>query len=240
MFFGDTHLTPDDPLRMEVVCRFLEVVCTESTRVYCVGDLFDYWLGPAHARLPDFEPILSGLGRLVDRGVRVEFIHGNRDFLVGSAFSHGLDIPVHERGVSLWVTDADYRMHVCHGDLLCTRDVRYQKMRRVIRSWLVKGMFLALPMGCRARLAQRMRGTSQQEIDAKSPEEMGIVPAAVGRWFDRGFDAVICGHVHREERIAFTGNGPPRSLFTLGDWNEGGGSYLVWEAGEFSFRTFTR
>jgi len=224
---------------MAVVCRFLESVCRGATRVYCVGDLFDYWLGPPHAKLPGFQPVLTRLGDLVRRGVRVEFIHGNRDFQVGRTFSHGLGIPVHRDGLSLLVAEQDFRIHVCHGDLFCTRDTRYQLMRRLIRGWIVREIFGALPMRWREPIAQRMRGASKKEVASKSQDALGIVPAAVARCFDRGYDAVICGHVHREERIAYRTPGSPRTLFTLGDWDDAQGSYLVWQGGEFSFQQFT-
>lgn len=234
VFFGDCHLAAEHPARTDAVLSFLDGVCTRATRVVCVGDLFDYWLGPDHVRSAEFARVLEALAALVRSGVPVDLIHGNRDFHLGRAFRRRTGVAVHRWGLDL--TCGGQRVHVTHGDLLCSADVRYHKMRRLIRSWALRRLFLNLPSDIRARIARAMRAGSTREVAAKSERVLGIVPATVASRMARGADAIVCGHIHRQTTTHYLlADGRPGTLYTLGDWDASGGSFLEWRDGRFEF-----
>lgn len=242
VFFGDSHLAPSaDPgappdARQALVADFLDEVGAQATRLICVGDLFDYWLGPEHARRSEVAPLMDAFRRLSDRGVDCHFIHGNRDFHVGGGFAR-LGVRVHPTSLTLALPGGQ-RVYVCHGDTFCTADHRYQTMRRIIRSWLLRRLFRALPLAWREPLAIKMRGTSKREVASKTQRAMGLVDRDLLRCL-AVHDAVVCGHVHREARRSLTTARGEGTVWTLGDWSDSKGSYLSWANG-FRFGRFPR
>lgn len=233
LFFSDVHLSVEEPARTRLFHRFLEEVAPAADRVVCLGDLFDFWLGPRHADRPDFAETFEALRRLRRRGVPVDFVPGNRDFQVGREFERGLTIPVHGDGIDLALDGL--AVHGCHGDLLLTGDRRYQVYRQVVRSAPVRALSDAIPFGVTWRIATWMRSASRREVAAKTPRELAISTRALGALVAAGADVVICGHVHRVGRLEVEGRGRRGQVYTLGDW-QGLGRYLWYESGRFEFR----
>jgi UDP-2,3-diacylglucosamine pyrophosphatase LpxH len=59
--------------------------------------------------------------------------------------------------------------------------------------------------------------------------------AAIDAHFQRGIDVVICGHTHEEDEFS-TG---PHRFFSLADWEDTAGPYLLYRSGQFARRVFS-
>jgi UDP-2,3-diacylglucosamine hydrolase len=164
-------------------------------RLVILGDLFDVWVGPAQARLAGSPPVLDALRSLVRRGTAVELVPGNRDFLLGRAFEERTGVRLHAEGFV--GRRGDVRVLFVHGDTLCTRDVGYQRLRRVLRSAPVTWIAPRVPLSIGTRLARRLRRASVRAVAAKLPEEKSIqrdaVVAAAGA---AQCATLVCGHAH--------------------------------------------
>lgn len=233
LFFSDVHLASDRPERSERLIRFLAGPAREATAIYCLGDLFDVWLGPEHVRASEYRPSLRALGDLVASGVPVVFVHGNRDFHVGREFERELGVRVARDRVDL--TMDGIRVHGCHGDLLCTGDRRYQIYRRIVRSGPARAVARAVPFPVAYRVARGMRAASRREVAAKTQAEMSLASEALEGLVRAGWDAIVCGHVHREGTFEVRSGGRVGRVYTLGDW-DAKGRYLAYENGRFEFR----
>ena len=86
IFLSDVHLSPREPARTERLIRFLRHEAPHADEIYILGDLFDYWIGPKHLRLPDYREALDALAQAA-RTTKVFFLLGNRDFYM----SRGLE-----------------------------------------------------------------------------------------------------------------------------------------------------
>jgi UDP-2,3-diacylglucosamine hydrolase len=165
-----------------------------------LGDLFDVWVGPAQARLPDAVRVFDAFSALSARGTRIFVVPGNRDFLLGRAFEESTGARVHGDGfVARWrASDGrETRCLAIHGDLLCTLDRGYQRLRRVLRSRPLLWAAPRLPLAISARIARRLRRASVQAINAKLPEEKSMQESAVrAAALEARADGVICGHAH--------------------------------------------
>lgn len=160
-----------------------------------LGDLVDAWVGPAHAQLPAAQQLLSAFTRLGARGTRVHLVHGNRDFLLDEAFGAQHNLRVHPE--QLVVQCGANRVLLVHGDLECTRDHGYQRLRRVVRSRPVRGLARVLPLWIALPVARRLRRASVQAIASKLPEDKSIQPAAIAsRAQVHAAQVVVCGHAH--------------------------------------------
>lgn len=166
-------------------------------RLVVLGDLFDVWVGPAQERLPLGPAVLDALRDFVASGTRLEILHGNRDFLLDARFEERTGARVHPRGV-VGLAGGGARMLLIHGDELCTKDLGYQRLKRVVRSRAVRALSRALPLPVATSLARKLRRSSVRALAVKLPEEKALQESACRdlAGFHRA-RTVVCGHAHR-------------------------------------------
>src|SRR3546814_11864933 len=86
LLLSDLHLPNEpSPLR-EGFLRFLDGPARAAEAVYILGDLFEYWVGD-DVGLHDYAAEVAALRTLSSSGVKLYFMAGNRDFLVGRRFA---------------------------------------------------------------------------------------------------------------------------------------------------------
>ncbi|MBN7828131.1 UDP-2,3-diacylglucosamine diphosphatase, partial [Bowmanella dokdonensis] len=90
---------------------------TKAQALYVLGDLFEAWIGDDD-QSPFNQEVKQTFRQLVDSGVPVFFIHGNRDFLIGRRFAR-------ETGITLLPEQQVIELNgekvlIMHGDSLCT------------------------------------------------------------------------------------------------------------------------
>ncbi|MDQ2639101.1 MAG: UDP-2,3-diacylglucosamine diphosphatase [Pseudomonadota bacterium] len=227
LLVSDLHLDASHPA---AIGQFLHLLRTEAPRsdgLYILGDLFESWIGDDDDE-PAREGVCAALRELTRQGVPCRIQHGNRDFLLGAGFTA-------RTGCELLADPAlieagGRRFVLSHGDALCTRDVAYQRFRRVARSRWLQKTWLALPLGARRRLAAWGRQRSHAHVRRAPQEIMDVTPAAVVQLL-RSWRAgvLIHGHTHRPAEHRLEVDGHPALRLVLADWHERG-SMLVLHA----------
>jgi len=198
LFVGDLHLDLEDAAAVDAFVAWLGGLEADSTpRLVILGDLFEYWLGPAHQRSAAGQRVQRALRERVDAGVAVDVLHGNRDFMLDAEFERASGATVYPLGF-IGRLGSGERVLVLHGDELCTLDHAYQRLRRVIRSAPVRALGARLPASAGRALARRLRRTSRSAVDAKPAAEKAQQESAC-RQLCAAADAaaLVCGHVHR-------------------------------------------
>jgi UDP-2,3-diacylglucosamine hydrolase len=228
-FISDLHL---DGARPDITAQFLEFLDREVRRaeaLYILGDLFEAWIGDDDPD-PDKRRVIQGLRAVTSAGVRTFFIHGNRDFLIGTRFCRETGIELLNDGTVIDLYGR--RVLLMHGDLLCIDDHSYQRLRRIVRNPLVQFVMRRLTLRQRQRLAERMREGSKEHIksmDIAAPQIMDVNQDEVRRTFEHyGVDCIIHGHTHRPAVHELQIDGKPAVRIVLGDWYEQG-SVLRWD-----------
>ncbi|MBI4878930.1 MAG: UDP-2,3-diacylglucosamine diphosphatase [Planctomycetes bacterium] len=226
---SDLHLSPARPEEMEIFVRFTREVVAGAARFFVLGDLFNFWVGPANLRVPGFAPVFDALSALSAGGTEVTLLHGNRDFLLDEEVARriGGRVAGEETAVELH----GRRYLLLHGDSLCTADVGYQRSKVRMRSRPVRWLARVLPLPLALRIVRRMRRASRESVAQKTAQEMGIVAEAVRARFREGYAALVCGHVHDPGVREFGGDGESLPLFVLGAWRQGGVYAVVDAAG---------
>lgn len=201
LVIGDLHL---DVERGEAVERFADWLAgLDAPRLVILGDLFEYWIGRAQAESPGGRRALSALAERVRRGTAVDVIPGNRDFLLDARFESASGCAVRHGG--LVGRGPGGRVLFLHGDELATRDVGYQRLRRLLRSPAVRGLARVLPRAVARACARRLRRASRRAVAGKDQDVIALQPEAC-RALARAHaaDVVCCGHAHRfrDERLA--------------------------------------
>jgi UDP-2,3-diacylglucosamine hydrolase len=157
-------------------------------------------------------------------------MHGNRDFLLGEAFTHAT-------GASLLPEQAVANLYgrptlLLHGDVLCTDDLDYQQFRRLVRDPGWQARFLARPLPERLALARQLRERSEQVKGDKRPEIMDANPTAVQNAFrQHGVARMIHGHTHRPAHHRLTVDDRACERWVLPDWYDTGGYLICSDAG---------
>jgi UDP-2,3-diacylglucosamine hydrolase len=236
VFFSDVHISPERPETTAALIAFLDRLASERVaRVFCLGDLFNFWVGRGHERLAGYREVVERLAALRASGAEIAIVHGNRDFHIGDEVARAAGATVIPEGATVRL--GGRVLHLAHGDRLCLRDTSYQAMRRIVRSRAARRGFLALPLEARLGVGRAFRQQSRRSVATKAarrPRAFALAPCAVRRLFRGDVDTAIVGHVHHARRIALAVAGRPRVLFTLGSWDDGNRSWLELAGGKFT------
>jgi len=225
LFISDLHLDEARPQIVDLFARFLADEARQADALYILGDLFESWIGDDD-NAPLATRVAHALRALRDRGVPIYFLHGNRDFLLGTDYAAraGIELLADPAIVEL---DGE-RTLLMHGDTLCTDDIEYQKFRNLVRNPAWQAQFLAKPLAERRAFAAQAREESRKQTAMKAAEIMDVNQAAVeSTMHEYGVHRLIHGHTHRPAAHRFELDGRAAERIVLGDWYEQS-SVLTW------------
>ncbi|OTA21266.1 UDP-2,3 diacylglucosamine hydrolase [Xenorhabdus beddingii] len=227
LLIADLHLSEQEPAITAGFLRFLREDAVHAESLYILGDFFDYWIGdddpnPLHTK------IAQALNELQQKGIPCYFIHGNRDFLLGSRFAResGLILLPQEKVLELY----GKRILILHGDTLCTDDIGYQQYRQRVHTPWIQRLFLLLPLFIRLKIAAKMRAGSQYANRQKSELIMDVNQQAVIEHFEKyQADWMIHGHTHRPAIHDVHMGDKTVRRGVLGAWHHQGSMFKVTE-----------
>ncbi len=231
---SDLHLQQKQPQVPRLFFHFMENIATTADTLYVLGDLFEYWVGDdfsdelTHAVITAFHQYAQNHGLF--------FIHGNRDFLLGTEFfcqTNGVFLP--DPSV---VTIGGIETLLMHGDSLCTLDKDYQNFRQMVRKESWQQAFLSQPLANRIKSAQELRDNSMQQQNQKANNIMDVATEEVLKVMQlHQVSRLIHGHTHRQKHHRLKIDGIAAERIVLGDWGENG-NYCQCEDGKAELITF--
>lgn len=214
-FISDLHLQAGDAATFNAWRRYL--AATPADAVFLLGDLFEVWTGDDIVDAGEagtFETACAEVLAGAARSRALFFMHGNRDFLVGTGFARRCGLTLLPDPTAL--TFAGRRWLLSHGDALCLDDTDYLAFRAQVRTPEWTNAFLARPLAERQAIARAIRG--QSEARKRSGEGYAEADAAeAARWLRRADAPVLIhGHTHRPADHDL-GHGLTRVV--LSDWD---------------------
>ena len=225
LFVSDLHLEAERPDIGNQFIEFLKTDAMEADDLYILGDLFEAWVGDDDPNT-HYAKIKMAIRKVVDKGVPVYFMHGNRDFMIGRQFAN-------ETGVEILPDPYPVDMYgqkalLSHGDALCTDDTQYQRVRRMTRDPDWQASILAKPLKERLRIAEEARRQSLEQTLNLTMNIMDVNQDEVKRVItEHGVDVLLHGHTHRPGiHTVDLGRRKARRI-VLGDWYQQG-SVLRW------------
>jgi len=163
-------------------------------------------VGPKQLTLPPYREVVEHLQKLKQRGISCVVFRGNRDSFLEERFQRAAQCRLGDDFAVL--TAGEQEVVLTPGDLLCTRDRNYQRLRKFLRSKPVSWVGPRLPLRLSMGVGKWLRRHSQNAVARKYPAEKSLAPAAVATTLvEKAADVLICGHVHerREESIPLQG-----------------------------------
>lgn len=218
LFASDVHLKASLPQTTQAFLDFLRKQAIEAKQLYLLGDLFEYWAGDDDIASLYNRQIITALRDASDAGVKIFWIAGNRDFLIGAEFATAT-------GATLLsdpsvVTIAGQRIALAHGDAQCTDDSDYMAFREKVRQREWQRNFLAMPLAQRKAIIEGLRNDSREAQRAKSYAIMDVNERAIMSLFDATATSILIhGHTHRPARHELEWRGASRTRYVLPDWD---------------------
>ena len=211
-FISDLHLQATDVATFNVWRQFMQT--TPADAVFILGDLFEVWVGDDALQSGSFELQCADAIRQTTARIPVFFMHGNRDFLVGSALMDLCTARLLDDPTVLVFESRRYLLS--HGDALCIDDLPYMQFRAQVRSPEWQQAFLAQPLQARQAIARGLR--QQSEARKQSGAEYADVDLQAARQLlqDAHAPALIHGHTHKPAEHDL-GDGMRRVV--LSDWD---------------------
>ena len=220
VFISDLHLNVENP---DITARFLEFLqwAKQNTKsLYILGDFFHVWIGDDF--VSSFEKsIAEELSQLVDSGIDVYFMPGNRDFLISDYFLQRCKMKALPDPCVVSLNGE--RVFLTHGDAYCTHDIMHQLLRRITRPALFKKILLSIPYAIREKLVLHVRSYSQKQRHIKHTSSQKFLINQKKLFRDmKKYHVVntIYGHIHRPKHQITQFQHLEYNEYILSDWDD--------------------
>lgn len=219
LLLSDVHLSTARPDITTRLLACLQTQLRDVEQLFILGDLFEVWIGDDAADALAHQ-LSSRLAAIAASGVHIYFMHGNRDFLLGTTYADAAGMQL--LADPCVVQSGEQRLLLAHGDAWCVDDHAYQALRRQLRDPAWQVQFLALPQTQRHAMAQQARDasqahTSQAHNNQTSTDIMDVNAATVAQVFrEHAIATIIHGHTHRPAEHDHDGC----KRHVLGDWHQ--------------------
>lgn len=237
IFVADAHLK--DPTTAEYVdfMRFLDEMRTAPGRpdaLFLLGDIFDFFVGFPEVLFARHLAILARLAELAASGVRVVYTEGNHDFLLGKLERTGFPVSFVPRHCDLNLGGPWY---ASHGDFADEGDWPHRLLSFAVKNPLTDFLTYLLPPWLVWHGAHLFSRSSRKYVSSKRTFDERVFDGFVSRRISEGYRGAILGHFHRAELREIDSGGRRFTLCLLGSW-QADRSWMSWEAGRFTVRTF--
>ena len=225
LFISDLHLEPQASeinLHFERFINHCLRLNQQSTHykidsLYILGDLFETWIGD-DASIEIYLQSINLLKTLVNSGTSIYIMHGNRDFLMAEEFEQFSQCQLIP-DLCVMKNNTGQNVLLSHGDIFCTDDHDYMKLRQVLRDPQWQQDFLAQTINERIAIAQSLRSQSKQSGQTKSEKITDINQDSVQYYMsEKNAHLLIHGHTHRQNIHHFHNNNQPYTRIVLPDW----------------------
>ena len=219
LIVSDLHLQAKRPELTTLAISLFEHVADDCDQLFILGDLFEYWIGDDAC--DNIATELAGhLRSLTERNVKLFFMHGNRDFLLGEDYVQDIGGTLLREDIFTASLGGVSTM-LMHGDTLCTDDTQYQFYRRMVRNPDWQTDFLAKTVSEREATARMIRSTSKARGNRQHREGIADINEetladTVG---DHDVERVIHGHTHRPAAHSHMIESKSVERLVLGDWH---------------------
>ncbi len=221
-FLSDFHLGAPDAVsslvREKKIIAFLDEIKNKASRIFILGDLFDFWFEYKNVVPKGYVRILGKLAEITDSGVPIDFFVGNHDMWMKDYFQKELNIKVHFEPVSFQLHEKKFL--IGHGDGLGPGDHGYKFIKKLFRNPIAQTAFGILPPVIGIGLANYFSRSSR----AKTGNSDEVFESAEKEWLvsyckdvlkNEHYDYFVFGHRHLPLDIQLNENS---KYINLGDW----------------------
>jgi UDP-2,3-diacylglucosamine hydrolase len=240
-FISDFHLGipnhAESLKRERKIIRWLDEVSTHASRIYLMGDVFDFWFEYKHVVPKYFVRLLGKLAELSDKGIQIEMFTGNHDMWAFDYLEKEIGITIHRKPMQLELQGKT--LYIGHGDGLGPGDAGYKLLKKVfsnkICQWLFARLHPNFSIGMANYWSRKSRlGNQEKEEFLGEGNEWLLIYSKEKAKQDPSIDYFIFGHRHLPLDMAVS---EQARYINLGDWFNWC-SYACLENGKLELKYF--
>lgn len=187
---------------------------SHADAIILLGDIFEVWVGDDWGLQDSFALACAGVLRQVSATHQLYFMHGNRDFLLGTEFAQACNMQILADPCVLAI--GQQRTLLSHGDAWVTSDLPYQTFRQLVRNSTWQHDFLAKPLAERIALGAAMRAQSQATQAGQQHYADIDTQIALAALQQTNSHTLVHGHTHRPSCDALDAQ---HTRWVLSDWD---------------------
>jgi len=240
-FLSDFHLGAPDAasslIREKRIVAFLDSIKNNTSELFILGDLFDFWFEYKKVVPKGYVRILGKLAEISDAGIIIHFFVGNHDMWMKDYFQKELNIKVYFEPASFEFGEKKFL--IGHGDGLGPGDKGYKRLKKIFRNRLSQWLFGILPpvwgIGLADYFSRKSRaqtGTSEEKFLGEDKEWLIAYCKEILK--TKKYDYFIFGHRHLAIDFKLTESS---RYINLGDWLKYD-SYGVFDDIEFELKYY--
>ena len=227
---GDSHIGLADGNEQPISAWLDRLLKVKPKALYLNGDLFHYLIAHRKFFTSSIDKVLRKFREVVDAGVPIHYVEGNRDFFVKGSF---VEDSITDVALEYEVRAGNRRYLIVHGDMINDRDWQYRFWRRASKNPLTKLGLELIPKRVARRFVDSVEGRLARSNFKHKPRLPVELMEAYGRKRGKqGFTDVVFGHFH--QKLVMPANGTTVTI--LPPWYETGEAMAIDPvSGEFSF-----
>jgi UDP-2,3-diacylglucosamine hydrolase len=193
---GDSHIGLGNGADRPVTDWLERLAAFKPKALYLNGDVFHYLIAVPKFRTASVDQVMAKLRELVDRGVGIHYVEGNRDFFVKGSFVSKAVTAV-ERQFEILAGGKKYL--IIHGDMINDKDWPYRFWRVFSKNPLMQVAVRLVPGGIARKLVDRVeRKLARSNFKHKTRLPVELMEAYGRKRADEGFTHVVFGHFHHK------------------------------------------
>jgi UDP-2,3-diacylglucosamine hydrolase len=174
-FLSDFHLVAPDAvsslIREKKNIAFLDEIKNNASRIFILGDLFDFWFEYKNVVPKGYVRILGKLAEITDTGVPIDFFVGNHDMWIFDYLPRECGVHVHRAPIERTWNGKQFM--IGHGDGLGPGDYGYKFIKKIFASSICQWLFARLHPNFGIWLARSLSGYSRSTTGHKDQIYLG-------------------------------------------------------------------
>ena len=193
---GDSHIGLGPGADKPVTEWLDRLASLQPKALYLNGDVFHYMIAVPKFRTESVARVMEKLQELVQRGIGIHYVEGNRDFFVSGSYVEDAVTDVDRR----YTVKAGARKYlIIHGDMINDRDWPYRFWRVFSKNPVMHLAVKLVPGGIARRLVDRVeKKLARSNFKHKTRLPIELMEAYGRERGGEGFTHVVFGHFHHK------------------------------------------
>jgi UDP-2,3-diacylglucosamine hydrolase len=227
---GDSHIGLANGSEKRVSEWLDRLARVKPRSLYLNGDLFHYLIAHPKFRTESVEKVFRKFKELVDKGIAVHYVEGNRDFFLNGSY---VEQSVSDVATEYSIKAGSKQYLIVHGDMINDKDWPYRFWRRASKNPLTKLGVTMIP----GKLARRFVDKIEKKLARSNFKHKTRLPVELMEAYGRkklrdGYTNVVFGHFH-SKLVMPAGDA---TISVLPAWYESGEALMISpETGEFEY-----
>ncbi len=229
---GDSHIGLADGNEQPISKWLDRLLAARPKALYLNGDLFHYLIAHRKFFTPSVDKVLQKFRQVVDAGVPIHYVEGNRDFFVKDSFVEDF---VTDVALEYEIRAGNQKYLIVHGDMINDRDWKYRFWRRASKNPVTRIGLELIPKGVARKFVDDVeKRLAKSNFKHKTKLPLELMKSYGSKRAKQGFTHVVFGHFH--QKLVMPGDGA--TIAILPPWYETGEAMAIDPvSGEFSFVT---